>query len=153
MHRYKFGKTSNRRLEGVSRELAAVCQHAIDITLVDFSVLEGLRTEKRQAELVAAGASQVAVSQHQSGRAVDLAPYIAGSVRFDLHPQLQVAEAMSTAAHKLGAKLRWGGCWRMIYRRAYSAMELDEMLEAYKAKRAKQGRRPFIDAWHFELRG
>ena len=42
---------------------------------MDVTIIEGLRTEARQAELVAQGKSKTKYSKHLEGKAVDLAPY------------------------------------------------------------------------------
>jgi ribosomal protein S18 acetylase RimI-like enzyme len=50
-----------RRLVGVRPELAAIVARALQLAPFDFTVLEGLRTRQRQAELVAEGATAVAI--------------------------------------------------------------------------------------------
>ena len=59
-----LGPRSIMRLKGVHPDLVKVVQHAIEITTVDFTVLEGLRSIERQRELVKAGASQTLKSRH-----------------------------------------------------------------------------------------
>ena len=44
---YKLGKRSRQRLEGVHPDLVKVVERAIEITEIDFTVLEGLRTVER----------------------------------------------------------------------------------------------------------
>ena len=44
--------------EGVKPDLVKVVKRAIELTTVDFGVIEGVRTEERQKELVAKGALQ-----------------------------------------------------------------------------------------------
>ncbi len=109
---YALSKTSQRRLEGVHRDLVRVVKRAIKISTVDFAVIEGLRTASRQRELVAAGASRTLNSRHLTGHAVDLAPYIGGRIRWDWPPFYQIADAMQQAGDELGVKITWGGSWR-----------------------------------------
>ena len=78
---------------------------------MDFAVVEGLRTQARQKELVAAGASQTMNSRHITGHAIDLAPFIAGSIRWDWPPFHDIAKAMKAAAAELGVPIVWGGDW------------------------------------------
>jgi peptidoglycan L-alanyl-D-glutamate endopeptidase CwlK len=80
---------------------------------VDFAVIEGLRSKKRQVELVAAGASWTMNSRHLTGHAVDIAPYIAGSIRWDWPPFYKLAEALGNASRELGIPIEWGGDWRV----------------------------------------
>lgn len=109
---YVLGKSSLSRLDGVHPDLVKVVKLAIKITEVDFAVTEGLRTSNRQAKLVAVGASKTMRSRHLTGHAVDLAPYVAGKIRWDwplFHP---LAKAMKEAAARLRVPIEWGGDWR-----------------------------------------
>ncbi|MNV38631.1 Peptidoglycan L-alanyl-D-glutamate endopeptidase CwlK precursor [compost metagenome] len=87
-------------------------KRAIQITQVDFTVLEGLRTIERQKQLVAAKASKTMNSRHLTGHAVDLGAYVAGEVRWDWPLYHQVAAAVKQAARELGVPIEWGGDWR-----------------------------------------
>jgi peptidoglycan LD-endopeptidase CwlK len=69
---YKLGARSKQRLKGVHDDLVRVVERAIEITTVDFTVLEGLRTPERQKALYESGASQTLNSRHITGHAVDL---------------------------------------------------------------------------------
>ena len=109
---FTFGAKSLAKLEGVHPDLVRVLKRAIKLTPVDFSVIEGVRTRKRQAELFAAGASKTMNSRHLTGHAVDIAPYVAGSIRWDWPLFHQIAPAMKQAAQELGVPVVWGGDWR-----------------------------------------
>jgi len=106
---YQLGPGSRKKLEGVHPDLVRVVSLAIGLSTVDFSVIEGLRTAERQAELVRAGASQTLKSRHLTGHAVDLVPLVEGKIRWDwplFHP---LAVAMKEAARQLNIPLEWGG--------------------------------------------
>lgn len=109
---FRLSDRSRGRLRGVHPDLVRVVERAIQITEVDFTVTEGLRNEKRQRELVAAGASKTMRSRHLTGHAVDLAAMVGGSVRWDWPLYHKLAAAMKTAAAELGVPLEWGGDWR-----------------------------------------
>ena len=49
---FKLGKRSLSNLEGVHPDLVKVVNRAIELTQVDFTVIEGLRTKERQAQLL-----------------------------------------------------------------------------------------------------
>ena len=49
---FKLSKKSEQRLEGVEWDLKKTVKEAIKITKIDFGVIEGLRTEERQKELL-----------------------------------------------------------------------------------------------------
>lgn len=109
-----FGAASERMLVAVHPTLIKVCRLAIIV--MDFKVLDGLRSEEQQAINLARGVSWTANSKHLQqpdgySHAVDLAPYPidwADRERFCV-----LAGVMYAAAHTVGVKLRWGGDWDM----------------------------------------
>lgn len=108
---FKLSKRSEQRLVGVHPDLVRVVRRALELSTVDFAVIEGLRTKKRQAELVKAGASWTMNSRHLTGHAVDIAPFIAGAIRWDWPPFHELAKAMKAAAKELNVPIVWGGDW------------------------------------------
>ena len=109
---FKLSEKSLQRLTGVHPDLQAVVKRAIEITPVDFLVVEGLRTKERQAYLLDAGKSRTMNSYHLTGHAVDIAPIVNGKVSWEwkfFHP---MADAMMKAADELGVKIEWGGRWK-----------------------------------------
>ena len=109
---FVLSKKSLDRLSGVHPDLVRVVKRAIEITTVDFAVLEGVRSKSRQEQLVKAGASQTMNSRHLTGHAVDLGAYVSGSVRWDWPLYHKIADAVKQAASELGVPLEWGGDWR-----------------------------------------
>ncbi len=108
---YTLSKKSKGRLAGVHPDLAKVVERAIEITEIDFAVLEGVRSKTRQEQLVKAGASQTMRSRHLTGHAVDLGAYVAGSVRWDWPLYHKLAVAVKQAAAELQIPIEWGGDW------------------------------------------
>jgi peptidoglycan LD-endopeptidase CwlK len=147
---FKLSKRSLDNLAGVDEQLVKVVQRAIEITKVDFGVIEGLRTEERQRELVNQGASQVMASKHLEGKAVDLMAYIGARASWELNLYDDIAEAMKAAAIEFDVPLRWGAAWSVKDIRKWQGTMASAM-NAYIDERRAQGRRPFIDAPHFEL--
>jgi len=109
---FKLSDRSLSKLEGVNADLVRVVKRAIEITPIDFVVIEGLRTRERQAQLVKAGASRTMNSRHIIGQAVDLAAYVDGEIRWDWPLYPRIADAMKKAASELNVKITWGGDWR-----------------------------------------
>lgn len=109
---YKLGAKSLSRLDGVHPDLVKVVKLAIELSEVDFTVTEGMRTLERQRHLLAAGASKTLNSRHLTGHAIDLAPLIGGKVSWDWPPFFKIADAMKRAANSLGVPLVWGGDWK-----------------------------------------
>lgn len=108
---YNLSKKSKDRLAGVHPDLVKVVERAIEITEIDFAVLEGVRSKTRQEQLVKAGASQTMRSRHLTGHAVDLGAYVAGSVRWDWPLYHKLAVAVKQAAAELQIPIEWGGDW------------------------------------------
>lgn len=108
---WKLSDRSKRNLRGVHPDLVRVVMRALEISPLDFVVIEGLRTKARQAELVKSGASQTMNSRHLTGHAVDLMPIGPGGARFDWPLYQQLAPAIKQAAADCGVKIVWGGDW------------------------------------------
>lgn len=111
---FALGQRSLDRLNGVHPDLVKVVKRAIQLTPIDFTVTEGLRTVERQKQLLAAGASQTMKSRHITGHAVDLAALVDGEVRWDWPLYAKIAKAMKDAAAELGVAIEWGGDWKSL---------------------------------------
>lgn len=109
---YAWGTRSRERMEGLHPDLVKVLDRFIQITTIDATVIEGLRTADRQAELVKAGASRTMNSRHLTGHAVDLAPWVGGTVRWDWPLFYPISVSMFDAAEELGIPIEWGGDWK-----------------------------------------
>ncbi|ECF7068848.1 M15 family peptidase [Salmonella enterica subsp. enterica] len=104
---------SEQALCGVHPELINVVRRAFILSSTDFIVIEGLRSQARQRELMQAGASRTFNSRHLTGHAVDLAPWVNGTIPWqDWHAFSSVASAMKSAARELNVSLVWGGDWK-----------------------------------------
>ena len=109
---FELGSRSLKRLEGVHPDLVRVMKRAIGCSPLDFTVLEGVRTLARQKQLMAAGATRTMNSRHLTGHAVDIAPFIAGTIRWDWPLYHQLALVVKKAALELDVPIQWGGDWR-----------------------------------------
>ena len=126
-----FGKKSKERLATCHEDIQKVFNEVIKV--VDCSVLEGHRDERRQEQLFSEGKTKVhyPMGRHNSkpSRAVDVVPYPVDwkdRERFHLFSGFVLGVASG-----MGITLRWGGDWNMNF-------EVDD----YK----------FDDFTHFELR-
>lgn len=111
MSQFKLSRRSLSRLKGLHPDLVEVVKHAITITTVDFTVLEGLRSRERQKRLVESGASRTMRSRHLTGHAVDLGVYLDGQVSWDWPLYRQLARCMARAFKDCHVPYRWGGTW------------------------------------------
>lgn len=109
---FKLGPRSLLNLRGVHPDLVRVVKRAIGISDIDFTVIEGRRSVARQKELFAKGASKTMRSRHIHGFAVDIAPYVGGSIRWDWPLFDKIGEAMKKAAHLENVQITWGGDWK-----------------------------------------
>ena len=147
---FTLSQRSLSRLDGVKPELVAVVERAIQITNVDFGVTEGLRSVETQRRYVDQGKSQTMNSKHITGDAVDLVAYIDGQVCWELNVYDNIADAMKQAAIEEGVALRWGAAWNIPDIRKWDG-SMEAAMNFYIDERRRMGRRPFIDAPHFEL--
>jgi peptidoglycan LD-endopeptidase CwlK len=114
---FTLSTRSRARLIGVHPDLVKVVERAITVTLVDFSVVEGVRTLAKQAEYFRKGKSMTMNSRHLTGHAVDLAPWmmVDGRMTIDWTSDAgweALADAMKSSAYALSVPITWGGDWR-----------------------------------------
>ena len=147
---YKLSNRSLDRLSGVDDRLVEVVKAAIQETEVDFGVIQGLRTLEEQKKLFESGASQTMKSKHLDGLAVDLMAYVGGRGSWELNVYDEIADAMKWAADDVGVPIRWGAAWHIADIRDWDGTIEDAMNDYIDTRRA-EGRRPFIDAPHFEI--
>ncbi|CNI75430.1 M15 family metallopeptidase [Yersinia pekkanenii] len=106
---FRFSQRSENNLKGVNADLVKVVRRALELSPVDFGVIEGLRTVERQKELVATGKSQTMNSRHITGHAIDVLP--TGADWNDYKCWLPVLDAMHLAGNELGVRLCFGITW------------------------------------------
>lgn len=147
---FRLSKRSQDKLVGVNTALVAVVHHAITLTSVDFAVVEGVRTEARQRELVAKGASQTMDSRHIDGEAVDLVAFLGTRISWELSLYDEIADAMRRAAIAQNVGIRWGAAWNIPDIREWTGT-MEAAMNHYVDARRRAGKRPFIDAPHFEM--
>ena len=116
---YKLSKRSLNNLKGVHPDLVKIVKRALEISDVDYTVVEGLRTLETQRKYFNKGVSKTMKSKHlkQSdgfGHAVDLYPYYDGSVQVDADYTYfkKVADSMKLAADEFEVDITWGGDWK-----------------------------------------
>jgi peptidoglycan L-alanyl-D-glutamate endopeptidase CwlK len=110
---YTLGPRSKQRLKGVHPDLVKVVERAIEISTIDFTVLEGVRTPERQKALLEAGASQTLNSRHITGHAVDLGAWVDNQVDWSWPLYHKIAAAMKESAKQVDVPIEWGGDWKM----------------------------------------
>ena len=107
-----YSKRSLSNLRGIHPDLRRVIDRALQESALDFTVIEGLRTQERQAQLVASGASKTMNSRHLTGHAVDLLPIgLDGKAAFAWPLYDKLGPAVKAAAKAEGVAIVWGGDW------------------------------------------
>ncbi|MGP7820642.1 MULTISPECIES: M15 family metallopeptidase [Proteus] len=113
MSKFRLSRRSEENLRGVHPDLVKVVHRALEITDIDFMVIEGKRNEARQRQLVASGKSQTMNSRHLTGHAVDCAPLVNNQIPWNYWSYFKkVADAMMQAAKELSVDIEWGGNWK-----------------------------------------
>lgn len=107
-----LSEKSLARLRGVHADLVKVVMAAAASSILDFTVLEGLRSLERQKMLLAAGKSTTMRSRHLTGHAVDLGVLLNGTVSWDWALYEQLADEVKRAAAELKIPIEWGGDWK-----------------------------------------
>lgn len=135
---FRFSRTSLDRLATVHPDMQRVTKRALELSPVDFSVTQGRRTLDEQKRLYGKGrtAAQCRAagvpesyakpservvtwtlnSNHLSGNAVDVAPFVNGALQYDDSGKLglwpKIAAAFKQAARELDVPIVWGGDWK-----------------------------------------
>jgi len=152
---YKLSSKSLGKLEGVNPVLVDTVKRAIKLTKVDFGVIYGVRSLETQKKLFESGRSQTMKSKHLiqpdgTAHAVDLMAYDGSDPSWEMAMYDDIADAMKQAAIDLDVGLRWGAAWTVSDIRHWDGT-MEEAMQSYIDTRRGRGRRPFIDAPHFEL--
>lgn len=115
MAKYKFSSKSLERLNTCHPDIQRVFHRVMSYQEMDFSILEGQRTDERQYIIFAEGKSQldgvINKSRHQStpSEAVDVAPY---PINWESLPEFyKLATLIFRACLDECVKLEWGGHW------------------------------------------
>lgn len=121
---FVFSNASKNRLTGLRPELIDVNNRALSYGLMDFAVVQGVRTQAEQAELYAQGRTKPGkivtwtmdsnhlLQEDGYGHAYDVAPYFNGAIQWnDIEAFNFLATLHLRAAMELGVRLGWGGHW------------------------------------------
>jgi peptidoglycan L-alanyl-D-glutamate endopeptidase CwlK len=156
---FVLGRRSKQRLDDCHPDLAAVIERAIQLSRVDFTVMETLRTHQRQRHLKRTGKSQTLNSRHlpkvpkntpeigSTSHAVDLGAWVNGTVNWDWEFYFNIANAVKAAAEELSIPIKWGGSWSYLHK----CEDARQAHTAYIQNKKAMGQKSFPDGPHFEL--
>lgn len=116
---YRFSEKSQAKLDSCHADIQRVFNRVMSYQEMDFTVLEGERTDERQMMLFADGKSQldgvINKSRHQSSpsQAADIAPY---PINWESLPEFnRLATLVFKACLEEGVSLEWGGHWKSFH--------------------------------------
>lgn len=112
LKRFSFSQRSQRALSGVHPDLVKVAYRALELTTVDFVIVEGVRSIETQRRYVAEGKSRTLYSRHLSGHAIDYIAFVDGKGTYDAVAMKAVSVAFKRAGKELGVAIEWGGDWK-----------------------------------------
>lgn len=147
---FVFSEQSLKKIASVKEPLQRVVKLALQCSHQDFTVLAGLRSKERQAQLLKQGATQTMQSNHLTGNAIDLAPIVDGKVSWDFNLYYEIARAMKQAANELGISIRWGGGWDFSKLKGNPDTP-QQMVKKYTDFKKARKEKAFMDGPHFEI--
>lgn len=110
MAKYKFGKRSRKRLEGVHPDLVKVAEECLN--LMDIAIIEGVRSIEKQKDYLRTGATKTLKSKHLIGHALDLTPYpVDMTSDMGIKRHYYMAGMLRGIAHMMDIKIRSGADW------------------------------------------
>lgn len=117
---FNLSGASLLKMNGVHPDLQKVVKRSIELSTVDFRVIQGVRTQEYQDELYAQGRTKPGKiitntrdSKHIHGLAVDLAALIDGAISWEPQYYSSIATAMYDASKELQIPITWGGDWKI----------------------------------------
>ncbi len=106
---YKWSARSEKNLKGIHPDLRKVCDLALQLTPIDFIIVQGRRTIAQQRQYIKEGKSQTLDSRHLQGMAID---YVDVGATYHPERMKQISMAFKDAAKHLGIPINWGGDWK-----------------------------------------
>lgn len=116
---FRFSHRSLTALIGVHPDLVRVMTATLDVSPVDFGILEGVRSAEKQHADFLSGASHLDEppqpgklrGRHLTGHAVDFAVWQNGTLSWDEKLVREVADAVKTCALHLHVSIIRGADW------------------------------------------
>jgi len=162
---WKFGGRSLRMLEGVHPSLVEAAHKGLERCEVDFGVTCGTRTLAQQMENIRKGRSKTKKSYHLidwdwdwdrtkdgMSHAIDCVAYDGSDVVWEMPYYFKIGDALISAMREVGGiKLQWGSAWHIPDMCEYDG-DMKKAYNEYVDLRRSQGRTPFTDGPHFQIR-
>lgn len=113
--KFRFSQRSISNLD-VHPDLVRVAHRALELSAVDFIVVDGGRTLAEQKEYVRTGKSKTMKSRHLDGCALDFVAWANGKISYSKAHMKAVADAFKAAGVELlgPGRVEWGGDWKIF---------------------------------------
>ncbi len=120
---FEFADSSLKRLKEIHPDLQLICKRVKELSVIDFDISCGYRSEKEQKELYKKGLSQLDGIKHKSkhnyipARAVDIYCYNGSKADYSKEKMKYMADLFLHVTETLYSKgeitnhLEWGGSW------------------------------------------
>lgn len=113
---FVFGERSNKNLQTLCPAPQQLAQCMIEQTTIDFTVIEGYRSQERQNKIYAKGRTKpgrkvtwTLNSRHTSARAFDIVALSGGEIDWSPAPYKEINKAAEKCASLTGIEYTWGG--------------------------------------------
>lgn len=110
---YVFSQRSINNLNEVDARLPKLAECALQITSIDFVVVDGMRSAEEHKVNLTNGKSWIKRSRHQDGCAIDVAAYKNGQISYDGELYYSIAGAFYFCSEKYDIPIISGGEWRV----------------------------------------
>ncbi|WP_213131953.1 M15 family metallopeptidase [Citrobacter sp. FP75] len=107
-----FSERSIIMLKSVHSDLAKLACKALELSIIDFGIIEGVRSIERQKQLFIEGKSKTLNSRHLSGHAIDVLAYPTTSGSWEFKYYQEISIAFKKASSMLDIPIEWGGDWK-----------------------------------------
>lgn len=111
---FELSQRSKQNLNGVNDDLIRIVYRALQLSTIDFGIIEGIRSLEHQKRLFAAGKSQTLNSRHLTGHAVDVFAYPTPAGSWDWKYYKLISDAFKLAGRELNIPVEWGGDWKTL---------------------------------------
>lgn len=111
-NKFKFSERSEQILNTVKLELNVLAHKVLEISPIDFSIVEGYRDKERQEQLYKANKTKTLNSKHCSGEAIDIAPYINNKLDYEaVNDCCFIVGLFYAKAKELNINMKVGALW------------------------------------------
>lgn len=127
---YKFSNKSEQILNTVRLELNTLAHKVLEISPIDFAVVEGYRDIERQKQLYKEGKTKTLNSKHCTKEAIDIVPYINNKLDYEaVNDCCFIIGLFYAKAKELNMNIKVGALWNN------SSIKNNS----------------FLDVWHIEI--